>query len=417
MSVVSKQIKLVGIDEVKPDSRNARIHPERNLEAIKTSLRVYGQRKPIVVNKRTGIIEAGNGLWMAAKDLGWEKIAVVYVDDDPVTATGFAIMDNRSAELAEWDEEILGDLLEELKLEEFDLDLTGFDDEALREILPPDPVNDDEAAAEMVDRAEELNKKWKVERGQIWEIPSKSVPGKAHRVMCGDSTVPEDVERLLDGAEPYLMVTDPPYGVNYDPNWRNEAAAAGKLAYAASRVGTVPNDDRVDWGGVYALWPSKVLHAWSPGGDHIITTGQSILDAGFIIRNQIIWSKSNFPISRGHYTYRHEPCWYAVRKGATAQWIGPNNECTVWEINLDRNVAGGHSTQKPVECMARPIRNHDAPEVCDPFLGSGTTVVAAEQEGRICYGMEIEPKYMAVTLERLAGLGLEPQLGEGNAED
>ena len=128
MAVVSKQIKLVGIDEVKPDEHNARLHPERNLETTKTSLRVYGQRKPIVVNKRTGIIEAGNGLWQAAKDLGWEKIAVVYVDDDPATATGYAIMDNRSAELAEWDEEILSGLLEELKLEEFDLDLTGFDD-------------------------------------------------------------------------------------------------------------------------------------------------------------------------------------------------------------------------------------------------------------------------------------------------
>ena len=110
MAVVSKQIKLVGIDEVKPDDHNARIHSERNLEAIKASLRVYGQRKPIVVNKRTGTIEAGNGLWQAAKDLGWEKIAVVYVDDDPATATGYAIMDNRSAELAEWDYPSLADL-------------------------------------------------------------------------------------------------------------------------------------------------------------------------------------------------------------------------------------------------------------------------------------------------------------------
>ena len=412
MPVVSKQIKLVGIDEVKPDSRNARLHPERNLETIKTSLRVYGQRKPIVVNKRTGIIEAGNGLWQAAKDLGWEKIAVVYVDDDPATATGYAIMDNRSAELAEWDEEILGDLLEELKLEEFDLDLTGFDDEALREILPPEPVNDDEAAAEMVDRAEELNEKWKVERGQIWEIPSKSVPGKAHRVMCGDSTGAGNVALLLAGAEPYLMVTDPPYGVNYDPNWRNEA-----LSCADRRIGTVPNDNCADWGEVYALWPSKVLYAWSPPGDHLIATGQSILNAGFEIRAGLVWVKSNFVISRGHYNYQHEPCWYAVRKGATARWKGAKGETSVWRIGPDEAAPGGHSTQKPVECMARPIRNHDAPEVCDPFLGSGTTVVAAEQEGRICYGMEIEPKYVAVTLERLASLGLEPQLGERNAED
>lgn len=126
--------------------------------------------------------------------------------------------------------------------------------------------------------------------------------------------------------------------------------------------------------------------------------------AGFEVRNQVIWSKSNFPISRGHYHWRHEPCWYAVRKGHTAKWVGDRKQTTVWEVNLDRNTEGGHSTQKPVECMARPIRNHDAAEVYEPFLGSGTTLIACEQLGRKCYAIEIEPRYIDVAVRRWQNL-------------
>jgi len=144
----------------------------------------------------------------------------------------------------------------------------------------------------------------------------------------------------------------------------------------------------------------------------VILTGYALQQAGYEIRNQIIWRKPHFPISRGHYTYQHEPCWYGVKKGRTAHWVGDHNASTVWEIALDKNVEGGHSTQKPLECMARPIRNHEG-DVYEPFVGSGTTMVAAEQAGRACYGMEIEPKYIAVTLERLAGMGLAPRLSDG----
>ena len=141
----------------------------------------------------------------------------------------------------------------------------------------------------------------------------------------------------------------------------------------------------------------------------MVATGQAVLDAGFEIRSEIIWRKVMFAISRGHYHWRHEACWYAVRKGSKAQWIGDRSQSTVWDIKLIDDDKGdkGHGTQKPVECMARPIRNHEG-DVADPFLGSGTTVVAAEQEGRICYGMELEPKYVAVVLERMTSHGLEP---------
>jgi len=270
--------------------------------------------------------------------------------------------------------------------------------------------DDSEAVAEMIDRAEALLEKWGVERGQIWEISGKA---GTHRVMCGDSTDDGDVALLLGDAEPYLMVTDPPYGVEYDPTWRDEAGGQFGDGRTVQR-GKVLNDDRSDWSEVFRNWPSAVLYSWSPGGDHIIATGKAILDAGFQIRGQIIWRKSHFVLSRGAYHWQHEPCWYGVRSGSKAKWVGDRKQSTVWDL-AGMNPAGGcgekktgHGTQKPVECMARPIRNHEG-NVADPFLGSGTTVVAAEQEGRICYGMEIEPKYAAVTLERLAALELEPK--------
>ena len=393
------------------DPRNARTHPKRNKDAMSKSLGELGAGRSIVVDA-DGVVIGGNAVYEQAIKLGIptkeietsgkELIVVRRVDlktDDP-HRKALALADNQIGTLAEWDDDILGDILGEL--EDIGLDVMGFEE-------PEDHEDDSDAASDMIDRASELLEKWGVERGQIWEMPSKSSLGQSHRVMCGDATDAGDMALLLAGAEPYLMVTDPPYGVEYDPNWRNEAAAAGKLAYADRRIGQVSNDDRADWGEVFKAWPCKVLYSWSPPGDHIIITGKSIIDAGFQIRNQIIWSKSNFPISRGAYTYRHEPCWYAVRKGNKAQWVGELNECTIWNINLDKNVEGGHSTQKPVECMARPIRNHTG-DVCDPFVGSGTTVVAAEQEGRISYCMDVEPKYVAVVLERMTTRGLEPEM-------
>jgi DNA modification methylase len=203
------------------------------------------------------------------------------------------------------------------------------------------------------------------------------------------------------------MVTDPPYGVEYDASWRNDAAAAGHLAYAPSRIGQVAHDDRLDWSEAWSLFPGDVVYCWH-AGRHASAVQRSIEDAGFEVRCQVIWAKSNFPISRGHYHWRHEPCWYAVRKGATAHWSGDRTQTTLWDINLDRNVEGGHSTQKPLECMARPIRNHGEPDdlVYDPFLGSGTTIIAAHRTGRRCYGLEIEPRYGEVILRRCEAEGL-----------
>jgi DNA modification methylase len=167
----------------------------------------------------------------------------------------------------------------------------------------------------------------------------------------------------------------------------------------ARRVGPVPNDDQADWRDAWALCPSDIVYCWHAGLQSAVTQ-EALKAAGFEIRAQIIWSKPHFPISQGHYHWRHEPCWYAVRKGGSAHWRGDRKQTTVWEMTLDPNVRGGHSTQKPVEAMERPIRNHQVESVFDPFLGSGTTLIAAERTDTTLFAMEIDPRYVDAAIVR-----------------
>lgn len=376
---------------------NWRTHPQAQRDAMRGSLNEVGWVQRVVVNRQTGyLIDGHERVWEALQN-GDAVVPYIEVDlDEAEEAYVLATLDPIGA-MAAADAAKLDDLLRDVQSGEAGVQAM-LADIAKDAGLYKEPQ---EAPEPQIDRAEELREKWGTERGQLWQI------GR-HRLLCGDSTNTEDVVRLLGGEKPLLMVTDPPYGVEYDPNWRNEAAAEGKLAYAARRVGEVSNDDRLDWRDAWALFTGDVFYCWH-ADRHASRIQESVESAGYEVRCQIIWAKSNFTISRGHYHWRHEPCWYAVRKGGAAHWIGDRKQTTLWEINLDRNTSGGHSTQKPVECMARPIRNHEG-DVYDPFLGSGTTMVAAEQLGRVCYGMEIEPKYVAVTLERMAAMGLEPQL-------
>jgi DNA modification methylase len=236
------------------------------------------------------------------------------------------------------------------------------------------------------------------ERGEVYQLGP-------HRVMCGDATSLEDVAALVTGNNPALMITDPPYGVEYDPEWRVKAELGG----GGGRLGKVTNDDQSDWSAAWALFEGDVVYSWAPSGRNLVHHLLALGEEGFDIRNVLIWAKPHFPIGRGHYHQRHEPCLYAVRNGRVAHWIGDRRQSTVWDITLDANVEGGHSTQKPVECMRRPLANHEG-DVYDPFLGSGTTIIAAEQTGRTCYGMEIEPKYVDVIRQRYANFVGNPSL-------
>jgi DNA modification methylase len=369
------------IASLNPDPANARLHGDKNLAAIKSSLAQFGQRKPIVVQKSGMIVRAGNGTLQAAKALGWTEIAAVVLDDDNATAAQFAIADNRSAELAEWDPDALALQLQAM-------------DELTRSALGFEPVD---VAALLRSLQPELTQE------EVPPLPETPVtkPGDLitlgeHRLLCGDSTDPANVARLLDGAVPFLMVTDPPYGVDYEPEWRNQAGLSDSKS-----TGKVRNDDRVDWTEAYRLFPGDVAYVWHAGrfaGD----LAANLAKAEFDIRAQIIWRKQRFAISRGHYHWQHEPCWYSVRRGRTSKWVGDRSQSTVWDISNQIEDRTEHGTQKPIECMARPIQNHGGKTdaVYDPFLGSGTTLMACEQLGRRCFGMELDPRYCDVIVAR-----------------
>lgn len=389
------------ITDLQFDKRNARKRNKRAAETIEHSLRELGAGRSVVIDKNGQII-AGNGVIENAAKAGITDVEVVQTDgiriiavqrtdldlDADDKARQLAIADNRTAELAEWNPEVLANLSAELDLKPF------FTDAELRSILPPSP-NDGE------DDTPELPTQPVTKRGDLYLLGS-------HRLLCGDSTCPTDVDRLLDGQKPVLMATDPPYGVTYDPTWRD-----GKGGFSTAPVlqrGTVENDDRADWREAWALFPGDVAYVWH-GALHASLVLESLAASGFQIRSQIIWRKQQGVFSRGDYHWQHEPCWYAVRKGKTGHWAGDRKQSTVWEIstlNPTGKPAGpedervGHGTQKPVECMRRPILNNSQPHdiVYDPFLGSGSTLIAAESEGRICYGMELDPTYCDVIVAR-----------------
>ncbi len=194
------------------------------------------------------------------------------------------------------------------------------------------------------------------------------------------------------------MVTDQPFGIRYNPAWRNEAGVS-----STTRIGTVENDHKADWSEAWRLFPGDVAYVWH-AGIHARTVAESLEACGFQIRSQIIWVKPRFVLSRGDYHWQHEPFYYAVRKGATGHWQGARDQSTVWQIATagDEDEATIHGTQKPVECMRRPILNNSArgEAVYEPFCGSGTTIIAAETTGRVCYAMELSPAYVDVAVER-----------------
>ena len=252
----------------------------------------------------------------------------------------FRLLANRSAAWAEWDDELLALELQDLKGIDYDLALTGFDAGELRSLLDDGPatgLTDEDAAPEPP--ATPVTK------------PGDLILLGSHRLLCGDATKAEDVARLLDGARPHLMVTDPPYGVDYDPNWRNEAGVS-----ATKRTGKVANDDRADWREAWSLFPGEVAYVWH-AAVHATMVADSLIACGFDIRAQIVWSKNRFALGRGDYHWQHEPCWYAVRRGTRSHWQGARDQSTLWSIAPIgmEDAATAHGTQKPVEAMRRPM--------------------------------------------------------------
>jgi len=387
-----------------PYARNAKKHDASQVAKIAGSIREFGFTNPVLIDKDNGII-AGHGRVLAAQSLALESVPCIRLGHLTDTQRrAYILADNRLAEIGGgWDEEMLKLELADLSELDVDLEAIGFGAEDLADLDMEDESETSDADAEpQIDKAEELRAKWGVELGQLWELGD-------HRLLCGDSTKKEDVERMMGEDKPLLMVTDPPYGVEYDADWRNKATRADGTPIGASAVGKVENDSRADWREAWQLFNGDVAYVWH-AGLFAPTVAESLAACGFELRSQIVWAKSNFAIGRGDYHWKHEPCWYSVRKGKKGHSKGDRSQTTLWEIDKPQKSETGHSTQKPVECMARPIRNHNSEFVYEPFSGSGTTIIACEQLGRKCRAIEISPAYVAVAIQRWAdATGKEPK--------
>lgn len=391
------------ISAIQVYEKNARKIPQRAIDSVAASLKEFGWRQPIVVDSK-GVIIVGHVRRLAAIHNGWKE-APVHVAKDLTAAQirAYRLMDNRSHDEATWDLDILRLEMIELKTLDLDLGLTGFSSRELDALLKADAPREDELPAPPQDLV--------TQPGDLWTM------GK-HRLLCGDSTNAEDVLKVLGMNKPALMVTDPPYGVAYDPEWRLDRGV--NKPWQKTAKGTVKNDDRSDWRAAWALFPGDIVYVWH-AALHSWQAAESILAVPFEIRAQIIWAKKNLVMGRGAYHWQHEPCWYAVRKGAKANWRGDRKQSTVWAIEnmhvSQGNVDDGktdHSTQKPVECMRRPILNHtkSGEAVYDPFLGSGTTLVACELTGRTCFAIDVEPKYVDMAVARWMKISGRPAVNQ-----
>ena len=386
------QIELWPIERLRPYARNARLHSDNQISVLAANMVKFGWTMPCLISD-DGELIAGHGRILAATQLGLSKIPVLrlsHLDEDHRRA--LRLSDNSVADMAEWDELNLGLEVIDLQALGFDTDLLGFSDEFLEGLLNAAQGGDDanSGSIEGEDDIPEPPVTPVSVAGDLWQLGS-------HRLICGDSTSADVVGRLLAGVKPLLMVTDPPYGVEYDPSWRNQAGAA-----KTKRTGKVLNDDRADWREAWSLFPGDVAYIWH-GALHAATVADSLIAAGFAIRSQIIWAKDRLVLSRGDYHWQHEPCWYAVRSKGKGHWAGDRKQTTLWQIaNKDQDAATVHGTQKPVECMRRPILNNSSPgqAVYEPFMGSGTTLIAAETTGRLCFGVELNPTYVDVAIER-----------------
>jgi DNA modification methylase len=378
------RLEIWPIERVIPSPRNARTHSDAQVAEIAGSIQAFGFTNPILVGEGDTLI-AGHGRLAAARKLALREVPVIALHGlTDLQQRQLMLADNRIALNAGWDLDMLHLELTDLKALGADLAVLGFSKGELAKALTPASfsglTDEDDVPA--------VSAQVVTKPGDVWCLGE-------HRVICGDSTDPAMVRELLGSAKPNLMVTDPPYGVNYDPEWRHRAGVN-----SSSRTGKVENDGRADWAEAWALFPGSIAYVWH-GALHAVTVASSLEQEGFSIRAQIIWAKERLVIGRGDYHWQHEPCWYAVR--AKGNWTGDRKQTTLWSISSkDQDAETVHGTQKPVECMRRPIVNNTSPgeSIYEPFLGSGTTLIAAESIGRICFAVELSPAYADVAVRR-----------------
>ena len=402
------QVERWPIERLIPRVDNPRTHSREQVAHIAASMREWGWTNPILVGADDDII-AGHARLLAAEKLGMKEVPVIVLRHlSPAQRRALVIADNQLAIAgAGWDEEMLRVELAILHEEDYDLSLVGFDDIELQRLLEAQ-----DAAPGLIDEdaVPEVQPEPVARLGDVFILGN-------HRVICGDCTQPDVVARLLGDANPPLLITDPPYGIQLNSEWRDLAGLNGcgpaEPSYMKHRTEghhetTISGDTRSDWSEAYEHVPSlQVACVW-----HASVFAREVWNGleriGFLYPQQLIWNKGRTVLTRTHYWYQHEPCLYMRKKNAP--WFGKAGEnSTVWDSPSPKFIMGGsdeekfdHPTQKPMEVMRRPILNHALPgePLYDCFLGSGTTLIAAEQTGRVCYGVELDAKYIDVIVRR-----------------
>ena len=406
-------IELRPIDQIKPYDKNPR-HNDEAVDAVAMSITTFGFRQPIVVDG-DGVIVVGHTRYKAAQKLGMEEVPVhVATDLTPAQAKAYRIADNQTATIATWDKDLLPLELRDLQGMNFDLNTLGFDEEELAQFLPGDPtlgLTDPDAVPEPPDKAI-------TQPGDLWILGN-------HRLLCGDSSKVEDVDRLLDGAKIQLVNTDPPYNVDVQPR-SNNAIDAGLSSFEhtepqAGKKGprklrpkdrAIANDKMSDeeFDKLLRRWFGNIARVLEPGGGFYIWGGYGncgsyppvLKESELYFSQAVIWVKEHPVMNRKNFMGNHEWCFHGWKMGAAHKFYGPNNVTDVWSVKKVPSQQMLHLTQKPVELAVRAMQYSSlaGENVLDLFGGSGSTLIGAEQTGRKAYLMELDPLYCDVIVQR-----------------
>ena len=378
----TSEMQLVSIAKLVPYQNNARTHSPAQIQKLRSSLREFGFVNPVIIDRDYNVI-AGHGRIAAAREEGITEVPCVFVDHlTEAQKKAYILADNRMAMDAGWDEELLRVELEALEKMGFDLGMTGFDEKELAELFPTEEAKEDDFDVEA-----ELQRPTFTKSGDVWTL------GR-HRLVCGDSTKEETYAVLTDGVKANLVITDPPYNVNYEgsagkiknDNMANDKFYEFLLAAFKNMESVMASDASI-----------YVFHADTEG----LNFRRAFADAGFYLSGCCIWKKQSLVLGRSPYQWQHEPVLYGWKKNGKHQWYTGRKETTIWEFDKPKKN-GDHPTMKPIPLLAYPIQNSSMANsvVLDPFGGSGSTLIACEQTDRICRTIELDEKFCDVIVNR-----------------
>ena len=377
------EMQLISTEKLIPYVNNARTHSAEQINKLRSSLREFGFINPVIIDRDFNVI-AGHGRIEAAKAEGISEVPCVFADYlTPAQKKAYILADNRMAMDAGWDEELLRIEIEALQAESFDIGLTGFDESEISDLFETDSeVKDDD-----FDVDAELEKPPVTKSGDLWLLGN-------HRLICGDSTKEETYTLLMDGKKANLVVTDPPYNVNYEGSAgkiKNDNMENGRFYQFLLDAFTCMEKAMENDASIY------VFHADTEG----LNFRKAFADAGFYLSGTCIWKKQSLVLGRSPYQWQHEPVLFGWKKKGRHQWYTGRKESTIWEFDKPKKN-GDHPTMKPVPLIAYPIKNSSMSNciVLDPFGGSGSTLIACEQTDRVCYTIELDEKFCDVIVKR-----------------